>query len=149
MQKLTLFFFTTAAIIATSFTGASDFEGKIVYAIDFIGASMPPQAKSMMAGSKAIIYIKAAKSRTEMNMGPQITISIYDSKTNTFVTLMEVMGSKYKIKTDNSKKDEKKPDVKVNVTSETKTIAGYLCKKAEVTVTDSKGTSHATILQTG
>ena len=146
MKKLTLLFLSASAIIATSFTGLSDFEGKIVYSIDFIGANMPPQAKSMMAGSKTTVYIKGAKARTEMSMGPQTTTSFYDSKTNISVTLMEVMGSKYKIKTDASKKDEKKPEVKVNVTSETKVIAGYTCKKANVTVTDQKGTAQATTI---
>ena len=34
--------------------------------------------------------------------------------------------------------------MKVNITSETTKIAGYNCKKAEVTMTDSKGTSHVT-----
>ena len=142
MKKLTLLFLSASVIITASFTGSSDFEGKIVYSIDFTGAKMPPEAKNMMAGSTATIYIKGDKTRTEMNMGMQNTISLYDGKANTSVTLMEVMGNKYKIKQDNSKKDEKKPDTKMNVTSETKTIAGYKCKKAEVTVTDSKGTSH-------
>lgn len=144
MKKLPLLLLSATAIIATSFTGSSDFEGKIVYSIDVNNPNMPPQAKSMMAGSKATIYIKATKSRTDMNMGPQTTTSIYDSKTNTSVMLMEMMGSKYKIKTDAAKKDEKSPDVKVNVTSETKTIAGYTCKKAEVTMTDKSGSSHVT-----
>ncbi|MBI4931981.1 MAG: DUF4412 domain-containing protein [Bacteroidetes bacterium] len=146
MKKLSLLFFLfIASAIAFSFTrSTSDFEGKVVYSIDFVNSSMPAQAKSMMAGSTATIYIKGTKSRSDMNMGPQTTTSIYDSKTNTSVMLMEVMGSKYKIKTEPTKKEEKKPEVKVNVTSETKTIAGYSCKKAEVTVTDSKGTSHAT-----
>jgi len=142
MKKLTLLFLSASAIITTSFTGSSDFEGKVVYSIDFVGGNLPPQAKSMMAGSTATIYIKGDKTRTEMNMGMQNTISIYDRKANTSVTLMEVMGNKYKLKQDNSKKDEKKPDMKVNVTSETKTIAGYSSKKAEVIMTDSKGTSH-------
>lgn len=146
MKKLTLLLLSASAIIATSFTGSSDFEGKIIYSIDFTGTNMPPQAKNMMAGSKATIYIKATKSRTEMSMGPQITTSIYDSKTNTSVTLMEMMGSKYKIKTDATKKDEKAPDMKVNVTSETKTIAGYVCKKAEVTIKDKSGSSHNTMI---
>ena len=144
MKKITLLFLSVSAIIALFFAGSTEFEGKIIYSIDFANANMPAQAKSMMAGSTATIYIKGTKSRSDMNMGPQTTTSIYDSKTNTSTMLMEVMGSKYKIKTEPSKKDEKRPEVKVNVTSETKTIDGYVCKKAEVTVTDSKGSAHAT-----
>ena len=141
MKKSILLFLSASAIVATSFTGSSDFEGKIVYAIDFNNPNMPPQAKAMMAGSNATTYIKGTKTRSEVNMAMQNTIAIYDSKTNTAVTLMEVMGNKYKIKNDLSKKDEKKPDTKVNVTSETKVIAGYTCKKAEVTFTDKNGTA--------
>jgi hypothetical protein len=138
MKKLTTLFLSASAIIALSFTGSAEFEGKIVYSIDISGGNMPPQAKSMMAGSTATVYVKGDKARTEMNMGMQNTISIFDRKTNTSVTLMDVMGNKYKLKQE-TKKDEKKADVKTNITSETKTIAGYACKKAEVTMTDEKG----------
>ena len=144
MKNLTLLFLSATAIIAASFTGTSDFEGKLVYSIDFVNANMPPQAKSMMAGSTATIYIKGDKARTDMNMGPQTTTTIYDRKANTHVTLMDMMGNKYQIKGEPEKKGGKKPEVKVTITSETKTIAGYSCKKAEVTMADSKGTNHVT-----
>src|ERR1051325_2984496 len=126
------------AVICFSFTG-SEFEGKIVYSIDISGGNMPPQAKSMMAGSTATVYVKGDKAKTEMNMGMQTTTSYFDRKTNKSVTLMEIMGNKYQLKQED-KKDAKKPDIKTNITSETKTIAGYACKKAEVTMTDEKGT---------
>ena len=138
MKKLTSLLVLASAIIALSFTGSADFEGKVVYSIDISGGNMPPQAKSMMQGSTATVYVKGDKAKTEMNMGMQTTTSFYDRKTNTSVTLMEIMGNKYKLKPE-EKKDEKKPDVKTNITSETKTIAGYVCKKAEVTMTDAKG----------
>lgn len=140
MKKSLLFLTAVLFTALTSFTSTSDFEGKIVYAVDLSGANMPPEIRSMFAGSKSIIYLKGTKSRTEMDMGMQKTISIYDAKTNTSVALMEVMGNKYKIK-NQDKKDEKKPEIKVNVTSLTKTIAGYICKKAEVTIKDDKGGS--------
>lgn len=144
MKKITFLLLSAAAIIASSFTGSTEFEGKIVYTIDINNPNMSAQAKSMMAGSTSTVYIKGTKSRSEMNMGMQTSTSIFDSKTNTSVLLMEMMGNKYKIKYDPSKNEEKKSDVKVNVTSETKTIASYTCKKAEVTVTDKNGTSHVT-----
>lgn len=140
MKKLVFLIVAASATILFSFTGTSDFEGKIVYTVDLSGVNMPPEAKRMFAGSKSTIYIKGTKSRTEVDMGMQKTISIYDSQTNTSIALMEVMGNKYKLKTDD-KKDEKKPEIKVKVTSETKTIAGYMCKKAEVTIKDDKGGS--------
>jgi hypothetical protein len=144
MKKITLLLLSAFAVIATSFTGTIPFEGKIVYSIDISGDKMPPEAKSMMAGSTSTVYIKGTKTRSDISMGPQTTSSIFDAQTHTSVMLMEMMGNKYKIKNDPAKKDEKKSDVKVNVTTETKTIAGFLCKKAEVTVTDQKGSSHMT-----
>lgn len=145
MKKSIVLLAAVAAITSLSFTGTADFEGKIVYTVDLSGANLPPQAKSMMAGSKSTIFLKGTKSRTEMDMGMQKTISIYDSKTNTSITLMEVMGNKYKLKADD-KKTEKNPKIKVNVTSETKIIAGYACKKAEVTMMDDKGNSTMNII---
>ncbi len=145
MKKITLLLLLATAIVVSSFTGEPGFEGKVVYSIDFNNPNMPAKQKSMMQGSTATVFIKGDKARTDMNMGPQTTTTIYDRKTNTSWMLMDMMGSKYKIKGDNAKKEgEKKSEVKVNVTSETKTIAGYFCKKAEVSVTDTKGTSHTT-----
>jgi hypothetical protein len=144
MKKISLLLLSAAAITAFAFTGTSDFEGKVVYSMDLGNAKMPAEAKSMFAGSELTLYIKGTKTRSDMQMGPQITSTIYDGKTNTSVTLMEMMGNKYKIKNDNTKKtDDKKPEIKVNVTTETKTIAGYPCKKAEVTMVSKDGTSHA------
>ena len=142
MKKISFILSALSVLSFFSFTfSGTDFEGKVVYSIDISGGNLPPQAKSMMAGSTATIYVKGDKARTEMNMGMQTTTTIYDRKANTHVTLMEMMGNKYKIKADDSKKDEKKSDIKTNVTAETKTIAGYVCKKAVVTVTDAKGTA--------
>jgi|ERR1051326_2232865 hypothetical protein len=140
MKKFILFSVSAAAIIFSSFTaGTPAFEGKIVYSIDVNSNDMPPEAKAMMAGSEYITYIKEMKTRSEMNMGMQNTISIYDGSTKTSVSLIDMMGNKYMIKSDASKKDEKQPDAKVNVTGETKTIAGYVCKKAEITSKDKDG----------
>jgi GLPGLI family protein len=144
MKKFIFLFAAVSAITLFSFTDTTDFEGKIVYAVDIVGTNLSPEAKSMMAGSKSVIYIKGTKSRMEMDMIMQKTISIYDYKTDTSITLIEVMGNKYKLKMDDKKSDkkaEKTPEIKVNVTSETKVIAGYTCKKAEVTVKDEKGNS--------
>lgn len=141
MKKIAPLLAFVFTVICFSFTG-SDFEGKVIYSIEINNPNMSSQAKSMMAGSTSTIYIKGSKARTDMKMGPQTTTTIYDHNANTSVMLMEMMGNKYKIRMDNQKKDEKKSEIKTKVTSETKTIAGYSCKKAEVTVTDPKGTSN-------
>ena len=145
MKKIILL--TTIAIFSIcnfSFIG-TDFEGKIVYTVDVDNPNMPPEAKAMMAGSELNIYIKGTKTRSDMNMGFQNTTTIADSKTKTSVMLMEVMGNKYKIITDPNKKEtDKAPDVSVKYLDETKEIAGYKCKKAEITFKDKSGNSRVT-----
>jgi GLPGLI family protein len=106
------------------------FEGTIVYSIDVNGDALPPEAKQMFTGSEMTVALKGQKSRTDLKMGMQQTTAVSDAKAKTGFTLMDVMGQKFKI---NIKADDKLPAVKVKELSETKTIAGYLCKKAEVT----------------
>ena len=147
MKKLSLLVLSLAAIVAFSFTNStSDFEGKIVYTISVEDANLPPEAKAMFEGSEMTMYIKDTKSRSEMNMGFQNTTTISDGKTKTSVLLMEVMGNKYKIKNDESakKEDDKNPDVTVKYSDDTKEIAGYKCKKAEITFKDKSGAAQST-----
>lgn len=140
MKKITFCLLSIATLIAFSFTGTdAGFEGKIVYEINVEGGNMPPEAMAMFAGSELTVYVKGSRSRSDVNMGMQNTTTISDSKTNTSVMLMDMMGYKYQIKSD-PKKEEKAPDVTVKETSDTKTIAGFKCKRAEMTLKDEAGT---------
>ncbi len=115
------------------------FEGVITYKITYPNASFPKEQMAMMP-SVFTIYIKATKSRTEINaggMGDQIEITDYTAKTK--INLINIMGQKYALTqtTDEIQKQmAKEPQGKVQVTAETKTIAGYNCKKAIVTTDD-------------
>jgi len=64
------------------------------------------------------------------------SITIADRKTKEEVTLVDMMGNKYEIKTDATKAkaddDKNKPEIKE--IDSTKQIAGYACKAAMVTV---------------
>jgi GLPGLI family protein len=132
MKKTFFGFLLGTGLILTSTLGNAQktFEGSIVYTIDVNGDGLPEQAKQMMAGSEMTVSMKGEKSRTDLKMGPQQTITIADAKTKITYTLLDMMGQKYKI---NSKADEKKPDVTVKELPETKDIAGYKCNKAEIT----------------
>jgi GLPGLI family protein len=115
---------------SSSMQAQKSFEGSILFTIDINGEGLPEQAKQMMAGSEMTVSMKGEKSRTDLKMGPQQTITIADAKTQTSFTLLDMMGQKYKI---NTKADEKKPEIKVKELPETKDIAGYKCNKAEIT----------------
>ncbi len=138
MKKTTLLLLSALTVIAFSFTGSSEFEGKITYEITMEGANLPPEAKGMFAGSELSVYMKGTKSRTDVSIAMQNNSTISDLKTGTSVILMEIMGNKYKIKSDPSK-EEKNTDVSVKYLDETKTVAGYKCKKAEITFKDETG----------
>jgi len=138
MNKVKLLF---ASLLITSFSLISQtknpFEGSITYSIAIEGDNMPKEILQMFSGSEAKTFIKGDKRRIEMNMAMQSTTSIIDSKKNTSITLMDFMGQKYLIRStpeDMKKEEDAMPDYKINYTSETKEIAGYKCKKAEVTV---------------
>ena len=120
--------------------GGDEFSGVIVYNITYPEGDMDPQMAAMMPKTMKM-KVKGAKSRTEISMGMGNTIAIFDGETKTGVTLMDIMGQKFamKISSDEIEKElEDQPDIDINVTSETKEIAGYSCKKAIVKVKDGK-----------
>lgn len=148
MKKISfILLFLTSIFFFSGFTfTGTDFEGKVTYSISVDNPNMPPQAKAMIEGSEVIVYIKGTKSRADVNMGFQNTTTITDTKANTSVMLMEVMGNKYKIKPDDKKDTEKKSDVSVKYLDDTKEIAGYKCKKAEITFKDNTETKQTTTI---
>lgn len=120
---------------------AQTFEGKVLYKINIKGAFSPQE--KMMLPSEAVVYSKGEKSRMEMNMGFGMnTTTISNSKTGYTVSLMNIFGSKYAIEASDKDADKETDDfaknTKVEVTSESKIIAGYSCKKAIIYLTDPK-----------
>lgn len=115
------------------------FEGVITYKINVDGTANPQMAQ-MMQGYSIKTYIKGEKSRTESNMGMMKSVTITDrNKPKDPAILIEMMGSKYQLKLDAAdikKANANMPDIKY--VSGTKTIAGYACKEAQITVTDDK-----------
>jgi len=84
-----------------------------------------------------IMTIKGNKARSEMVMSMGKTVSISDGDNKTAITLMDMMGQKLAIQSNYEeimKEMADSPEAKVEVTSETKEIAGYTCKKAVVTI---------------
>jgi len=143
MKKIIAASFLIALIaIVLSFNVTTTFEGSVTYAISFEGSGLPPEALAMFKGSEAISYIKGDKRRMDMNMPMQSTISISDAKSKTVSTYMDIMGMKYLIKmteADLKKEEATAPEMKIKYTEETKDVAGYKCKKAEVTIKTKEG----------
>lgn len=110
-------------------------EGKVVFAISYPDMEMDAQMMAMMP-TESSVFFKGAMSRTELNMGMGISSSsIMNSKTGEIIALTDMMGSKsaMKMTADDIKKSKETPDKPViTLTTETKTIVGYNCKKAIV-----------------
>jgi GLPGLI family protein len=115
---------------------AQTFEGKITFEIDY---ELPEamEAQRSMLPSEMVIYITKGHVRIEQKtmMGEQNVIT--DTKSQTSILLMNMMGKKMAI----SMADEVKeaPAPKIEYFKDTKTIAGYECKKATYIIPDEAG----------
>lgn len=122
--------------LSDSFAGApKSFEGVITYKITYPGATFPKEQMAMLP-STVTVSIKGTKSRTEIIMGMGNQVEITDYTTKNKISLLDLMGQKYAIKQtweELQKENADKATGKVQVTGETKNIAGFTCKKAIVT----------------
>lgn len=143
MKKL--FFAITAALLFSISVHAqkkTNFEGVVTYTISFENSGLPPEALAMLKGAESTIYIKGEKRRIDMNTAMQSTSTIVDNKTKTILMAMDIMGQKYLIRmneADLKKEKETAPETIIKYIDETKVIAGYKCKKAEVTTKTKEG----------
>lgn len=114
------------------------FEGKITYEITYPESSIP-EAQQQQLPSNLTLYIKDNKVKTEMITGMFTRKTIKDAEQQKATTLLEIMGQKYAIeqtKEDIQEQIKEQGNPEVQVTDETKEIAGYECKKAVVTSED-------------
>lgn len=135
MKKL----ITAIAILVCGITSAQIKEGSVTYIMNIEG--LPPEQASMMGDMETKIFFKGEKTYSEMNSMMMSTKAISDE--NGSLVLMDQMGNKNYIRTtkaDMEKNAEANKDKapKIEYTSETKTIAGYECKKAIVTINSPK-----------
>ena len=129
--------FGVTAFVAPKTSSDGNFEGVVTYSISVDN----PQAASMMQGASVKVYVKGDQTKTASDMGMYKSIVFNDKKTPDDPTvLIEVMGNKYQLKNDKAKKEEKDPAIKY--TDETKTVAGYNCHKAEVTISGKDGQTY-------
>lgn len=114
-------------------------EGTISYDIVINTGTEKPKAADYLDGATSTVYLKGAKSRTEMvsSLGTQSTI--IDAATNSIAILKEYGEQKYLIQmTPANWKDANKryDNVTFAYDEETKTLLGYKCSKAIGKLTD-------------
>jgi GLPGLI family protein len=132
--------FTLLFLISAALVAGKPFDGVITYKISYPDSKFS-EAQLNMFPKVMSVTIKGSKARTEMNVGGGTTVEIVDYSTKSKVTLINMMGQKYAIKQTTeeiAKENAGQAKGTINITNETKNIAGYTCKKAIVT-TDEDG----------
>ncbi len=109
----------------------------ITFAIEIDG--LPAEQAAMMKGMELKTYNKTGKSRQDMSTPFSNTSTFMDEKGGS-ITLIDAMGQKKFMKNKAEEtKDKAGKEPKITYSAETKTIAGYECKKAVVEFKNEKG----------
>ena len=130
---LILFLFLSVSLIA-----GKPFDGVVTYKITYPDGKLT-ESQLNMVPKLMTVSIRGSKARTEMNVGGGLVVEILDYMAKTKIALINMMGQKFAIKQTKQeieKENADQPKGTVNVTSETRAIAGYNCKKALVTTDD-------------
>jgi hypothetical protein len=143
MKKLNHLLLITALCSITffSFKQADPLkEGVVEFSITFSDLTPELKQAESMLPSKMTMYFKGQNFRSEMPSAMGNTITINNDAKKEFYLIMDMMGQKTAMKQTEAemKKQQEEAnikDIKVIQTKETKTIAGYLCKKATITFT--------------
>jgi GLPGLI family protein len=134
-------------LIACSYSTSAQkkFKGVINYTITYSGtidaATAAQQPKVM------ILSIYENLQKMNIPLGPVNIDIITNGDSKTQITLLDIMGEKkyYKMTTEEIEaKIAEKPAAEIKYLDDTKTIAGYVCKKAEYTEKNDDGTSSTT-----
>ncbi len=113
---------------------AKPYNGSITFTLTYSGdidaATIAQQPKEIT------VKILGNKARTEISYGPATIVNIANGDSKSTVTLIDVMGQKYamRMKTEDVEKDLLETKYDIKYIDSTKTIAGFVCKKAVFTV---------------
>ncbi|MCW3079140.1 DUF4412 domain-containing protein [Segetibacter sp.] len=102
-------------------------------------AKVAASALKTMSGTTKIVYIKGARSRSDLETPNFKQTMIYDSKNDSTIILRELGNTKYISYLDGNKRKEKNKKyegIKFTKTNEKKTILGYDCSKVIATLAD-------------
>ena len=116
-------------------------EGTIIYNIEIRTANNLPGKENVVNGGTNTIYLKGHNSRTEMLSPLGNETTIHDAKLGNAVILKEYSGQKLMIKLTREnwmEKNKSYNNIRFETVDESKTIAGYKCKKAVAKMTDGK-----------
>lgn len=110
--------------------------GKIIFDITYPESTLDEKTMASLPTESTMLF-KNDKAKVEVKMQMGQTTIISDNKTGDGTMLMDMMGKKWAIKMnkgDIQKQKEQLGKPKVEITNETKKIAGYTCKKAVISM---------------
>ena len=135
MTGITLFLLAMVTLMPLAKAQKAPFTGTVVFDVKAEG-DIPEQAKAMMPTEMTLKLIPEKQSMA-MNFGMMEQKTIYDAATQESNSMMNVMGQKLVIKVTAAQIQEQRlaqgETTGVKLADDTKTIAGYLCKKAIIT----------------
>ncbi|HNW70083.1 MAG TPA: hypothetical protein PKI01_06755 [Bacteroidales bacterium] len=135
---------TVSLICGINSYAQKKFKGIVNYTIAYSGTIDP--ATAAQQPKAMILSIYENKQKMNIPMGPVNIDIITDGDAKTSTTLLDIMGEKkyYKMTTEEIEKQiSENPEPVITYKEETKTVAGYTCKKAEYSETkdDEKSTT--------
>jgi hypothetical protein len=148
MKKLVVFFLFTLILVyfnnsnVNAQSNQKQFNGTISYSLKYEGDMEP----ALLAQQPKELEIKifGNKSKTQVDQGGASVIVIKDADKKMIITLLDIqmLGKKIMMKTpqeDIDKELAKLPPTSIKYIDETKEIAGYKCRKGEITTKDDDG----------
>ncbi len=123
-------------VAAFSFAQKTISEGTLVYDIIIQSGNKETDA---LDGGTVTVYLKGGQSRSEMSSALGKEITIHETKTGSAIILKEYSGQKLMItltKDNWAAKNKTSNDIKFDLGTETKNIAGYTCNKAVAKMPD-------------
>ncbi len=119
--------------VVFSFAQKTIAEGTMVYDIVIQSGNKEPQMADALDGGTITVSVKGGQSRSDMVSALGKETTIHDTKTGNAVILKEYSGQKLMItltKDNWEAKNKAYSGIQFDLKDETKTIAGYTCKKA-------------------
>jgi len=126
--------FISTGVIAQKDKKNKSFEGHIFYTVTPQGEVDPSVATQLP--TEVLVYFKGDQTRMEQKTPMGSAIIIGNSTTKEQVVLIDMMGKKMALKSTKEETEKAQAEIPkgtVTVGTETKTIAGFNCKKADFT----------------
>ncbi|PCJ85477.1 MAG: hypothetical protein COA57_07635 [Flavobacteriales bacterium] len=144
MNFLNNILLSTVFLITFLFSGFSQnaFEGKVILGMNYDQLPEGLEMMSAMLPDESVLYIKDDYTRAEQSIGMLGTqIVITDTKEEKVTMLYDMLGQKYAVimSVDDLAEKEKPGKQKIEYINESKKVAGYNCKKAEISYDDDDG----------